>query len=75
MASDDEGWVSHDSGKPRKPVDDREDDSFELDSKEYEEWRRGTDDDSYMSDSKYFGGSTPASSSGDSRDDSAPTGT
>ena len=71
MASDDEGWVSHGSGKPRKPVDDREDDSIELDSKEYEEWRRGTDDDSYMSDTKYFGSSTPASSSGDSRDDSS----
>mgnify|MGYP001476961564 FL=1 len=75
MASDDEGWVSHDSGKPRKPVDDGEDDSIELDSKEYEEWRRGTDDDSYMSDTKYFGGTTsdsaPVSSSGDSRDDSS----
>ena len=75
MASDDEGWVSHDSGKPRKPVDDGEDDSIALDSKEYEEWRRGTDDDSYMSDTEYFGGttsdSTPVSSSGDSRDDSS----
>ena len=75
MASDDEGWVSHDSGKPRKPVDDGEDDSIELDSKEYEEWRRGTDDDSYMSDTKYFGGTTsdsaPVSSSGDSGDDSS----
>ncbi|OIR09614.1 MAG: hypothetical protein BEU05_02500 [Marine Group III euryarchaeote CG-Bathy2] len=75
MADDDEGWVSHDNGKQRKPADDGEDDSIELDSKEYEEWRRGTDDDSYMSDSKYFGGttsdSTPASSSGDSGDDSS----
>ena len=75
MASEDEGWVSHDSGKPRKPVDDGEDDSIELDSKEYEEWRKGTDDDSYMSDPKYFGGttsdSTPVSSSGDSGDDSS----
>ncbi|HIG63662.1 MAG TPA: DUF3592 domain-containing protein [Marine Group III euryarchaeote] len=75
MANDDEGWVSHDSGKPRKPVDDGEDDSIELDSKEYEEWRRGTDNDSYMSDSKYFGGTTsdytPVSSSGDSGDDSS----
>ena len=75
MASDDEGWVSHDSGKQRKPVDDGEDDSIALDSKEYEEWRRGTDDDSYMSDTEYFGGttsdSTPVSSSGDSGDDSS----
>jgi len=75
MAGDDEGWVSHDNGKQRKPADDGEDDSIELDSKEYEEWRRGTDDDSYMSDPKYFGGttsdSTPASSSGDSGDDSS----
>ena len=75
MAGDDEGWVSHDNGKQRKPADDREDDSIELDSKEYEEWRRGTDDDSYMSDPKYFGGttsdSTPASNSGDSGDDSS----
>ena len=75
MASDDEGWVSHESGKPRKPAEDGEEDSIALDSKEYEEWRRGTDDDSYMSDTKYFGGttsdSTPVSSSGDSGDDSS----
>ena len=75
MAGAAEGWVSHDNGKQRKPADDREDDSIELDSKEYEEWRRGTDDDSYMSDPKYFGGttsdSTPASNSGDSGDDSS----
>ena len=58
MASDDEGWVSRDSGKQRKPAEDGEDDSIELDSKAYEEWRKGTDDDSYMSDPKYVGGTT-----------------
>jgi hypothetical protein len=75
MASEDEGWVSRDSGKQRKPAKDGEDDSIELDSKEYEEWRKGTDEDSYMSDPKYFGGttsdSTPVSSSGDSGDNSS----
>ena len=53
----------------------KDDEAIELDSKEYEEWRRGTDDDSYMSDSKYFGGTTqyssPASSSGNSGDNSS----
>ncbi|MAH17534.1 MAG: hypothetical protein CL960_03445 [Euryarchaeota archaeon] len=76
MASDDEGWVSHDSGKPRKPADDEEE-SIALDSKEYEEWRKGTDDDTYMSDTEYFGGaesgsappSAPADSGGGSSSD------
>ena len=71
LPENDEGWVSHDSSKKGRDREKEEDDSIELDSKEYEEWRRGTDNDSYMSDSKYFGGSTPASSSGDSGDDSS----
>ena len=73
MPEDDEGWVSHDSSKKGRDREKEEDDSIELDSKEYEEWRRGTDNDSYMSDPKYFGGttqdSTPVAGSDRSGDD------
>jgi len=75
LAKDDDGWVTHDRNKKSQDRVEEEDDSIELDSKEYEEWRRGSDNDSYMSDPKYFGGTTsnttPASSSGDSGDDSS----
>ncbi len=73
MPEDDEGWVSHDSSKKGRDREKEKDDSIELDSKEYEEWRRGTDNDSYMSDPKYFGGttqdSTPVAGSDRSGDD------
>ena len=75
MSQDEDGWTTHDSSKKGQDKEKEEDDSIALDSEEYEEWRRGTDNDSYMSDSKYFGGTTqyssPASSSGDSGDNSS----
>jgi hypothetical protein len=75
LSQDEDGWTTHDRSKKGQDKEKEEDDSIALDSEEYEEWRRGTDNDSYMSDSKYFGGTTqyssPASSSGDSGDDSS----
>jgi len=75
LPQDEDGWSTHDSTKKGQDKEKEEDDSIALDSEEYEEWRRGTDNDSYMSDSKYFGSTTqyssPASSSGDSGDNSS----
>ena len=75
MPQDEDGWTTHDSTKKVQDREKEEDDSIALDSEEYENWRRGTDNDSYMSDSKYFGSTTkyssPASSSDDSGDNSS----